>query len=414
MASRPAEAGTDDRHWRTILALLCAQVFLIHVGQQLVVPILPLYASTFGISTVAIGTMLTIQSVPRLFISVPAGHLADRYGAHRVLFVACLFAVASGATGALANGYGLLLTSRIIQGVASALSATAGLTYAATLGDAARSGRRISLYQGSHLLGNSFGPVAGGFVAEALGYRAPFAIFAVLAALTAFGLARRLPHPRSVRDPSRTDEPSIGVEVAPPGRLERKQMLTLLATGGVAISCFIGLIAAYTRSGTRNFALVLLADMRGIGESRIGLLLSGIFLANVVVLYLVGVLVDRYGARIVFVPGWLVMASGLYLMTRPSGFSVLLVGALIYGLGSGIGNSVPAMHVSSVVAPDQRGLALGLYRTFGDLGLIIGPLLMGWLIVTVGVTTGITINAVAVAVAAVAFWVFGPVKERAR
>lgn len=408
MTAEGTQRRVEERRWRSVLFLLCAQVFLIHVGQQLVVPILPLYAATFGIGAVAIGTMLTLQSIPRLFVSVPAGHYADRIGAHKVLLAAYFLAVVSALTGAVASDYGTLLASRLVQGVASGISATAGLTYAATLGDEERSGRRISLYQGAHLLGNSVGPIVGGVLAQYFGYRMPFVVYAALAAGTAIWLWRRLPDPRTMEGERR---PAHEV-AAQPSRAARGEVLRLLATGGVLISCVIGLVAAYTRSGTRNFGLVMLADLRGVSEGRIGLLLSAIFLANVAVLYLVGVLVDRFGARAVLVPGWLVMAGGLVVVTRPWGYGALLIGALIYGLGSGIGNSVPAMHISSMVPPSQRGLALGVYRTFGDAGLVIGPLLMGWLIVVVGVETGIVLNAVVVVAAAVAFWFLGPVRRR--
>ena len=407
LAFSDTESQAAERRSRSVLLLLCAQVFLIHVGQQLVIPILPLYAAAFGIGSMAIGTMLTLQSVPRLFVSVPAGHVADRFGAHRVLLAAFVLAVGSAVIGAIASDYATLLTSRVVQGVASGMSATAGLTYAASLGGAGGSGRQISLYQGAHLLGNSFGPLAGGLIAQAFGYRAPFVVYGVIAAGTALWLWRRLPDPRQVPGAATTPaDTHEGLRRPAPRDLAR-----LLLSAGVLLSCVIGLVAAFTRSGTRNFGLVMLADLRGVGEGRIGLMLSAIFLANVAVLYLVGLLVDRFGARVVFVPGWLVMAFGLYLVTRPGAYAMLLAGAVIYGIGSGIGNSVPAMHIASIVAPHQRGLALGMYRTFGDLGLILGPLVMGVLIVSVGVANGILFTAALVAVTAVVFWFLGPARK---
>ncbi len=407
------EHTPEDRELRIVMILLCAQTFFIHVGQQLVVPILPLYARTFGVSTVAIGMMLTVQSIPRLFTSVPSGHLSDRVGAHRVLLVSCLCALVSAVTGGVAVTFGMLVVSRLVQGVASAISATAGLTYVSSIGDSTRRGRRIAVFQASHLLGNSIGPVVGGLVAQVWGYRAPFAVFAVIAGGTTVLVLRRLPDHRVLRDRAATTE---GLEVqAWTGRFDRRAALRLLGSAGIALACFIGFVGAYTRSGTRNFGLVMLADLRGATEGEIGLLMSAIFFANVSVLYLTGMLVDRFGAKRVLVPGWLVMAGGLYLMTWNRGFGMLLAAVIVYGVGSGLGNSVPAMYIASVVAPHQRGVAMGIFRTFGDVGLIVGPMVMGWLIVATNVEAGITLNWILVLVALAVFAVFGPsAREKAR
>ncbi len=399
----------DDRIVRSIMLLLCAQAFLMHMGQQLVVPILPLYAQTFGVSTVAIGTMLTVQSIPRIFASIPAGHFSDRLGAHRVLLVASLFSIVSAVTGAAATTFVVLVISRVIQGVAAALSITSGLTYAAGVGTPERRGRRISIYQGANLLGNSMGPVFGGLISQAFGYRMPFMVYGVIAAIVAVWIWRGLPDPRDVLAEEPVDgAPRVRVSTG----LNAREAWALLGTVAIGVSCLVGFLAAYTRSGTRNFGLVMLADLRGATEGEIGLLMSVIFLATATVIYVAGVLVDRFGPRMVLVPGYLVMAGGMYLLTVERGFGLFLAAAVLFGLGAGLGNPVPAMYVAEVAPAHQRGTALGIFRTLSDVGLIAGPLFMGWLIVAIDVAGGILVNAAMVVVGAILFGMLGPARER--
>ncbi len=411
MDADPSGRLPEDRVVRSIMLLLCAQAFLMHMGQQLVVPILPLYAQTFGVTTVAIGMMLTIQSIPRVFASIPAGHFSDRLGAHRVLLVAGLCSVASAASGAAATTFAMLVASRVMQGIAAAVSMTSGLTYVAGVGSPERRGRRISIYQGANLLGNSMGPVFGGLVAQGFGYRMPFVVYGVIAVLVTVWIWRGLPDPRDVL----AEDPDDGASRARSNSgLSPREAWALLGTVAIGVSCLVGFVAAYTRSGTRNFGLVMLADVRGATEGEIGLLMSVIFLATAAVIYVAGMLVDRFGPRMILVPGYLVMAGGMYLLTVDGGFGVLMAGAILFGMGAGLGNPVPAMYVAEVAPAHQRGTALGIFRSVSDLGLIAGPLVMGWLIVAVGPANGILVNTAMVVVAAILFGMLGPTGDRTK
>src|SRR5512142_2155380 len=160
--------------------ILCVQVFVLHIGQSLIVPILPLYAQGFSVSVTLVGFLLTMQALPRVFANLPAGQLADRFGAHRMLAIAAGTVTFSAIAGALSPNYTVFLLTRLVQGVGTAISQTAGLTYAANVSRPDNRARFISIFQGSFLLGNSIGPTIGGTVAQYLGYRAPFWVYAAM------------------------------------------------------------------------------------------------------------------------------------------------------------------------------------------------------------------------------------------
>lgn len=93
-----------------------------------------------------------------------------------------------------------------------------------------------------------------------------------------------------------------------------------------------------------------------------------------------GRLFDQKGDNIVLVPSFIIFALGLYLLgTAHSSYALLLAGACI-GLGFGTYMSC-AQAIAIRVSPRHRmGLATSTYFIFMDLGVGLGPLLLGLLI----------------------------------
>ncbi len=187
----------------------------------------------------------------------------------------------------------------------------------------------------------------------------------------------------------------------------------MLRHSGVQWACLIGLVLAYTRSGSRDMAMALLGSNMGASESQIGLALSIVFIMNVAVLYSAGTLADRYGSKAVIVPSWLLTGVGLWLLAVAPQYSLFLIGATVYGIAAGIGGPVPAAYVVEVVDEASQGQALGLFRTFNDIGLIIGPALMGWIGDRSGISSGVLVNAGVVVAVTLVFLLFAPGKSKA-
>ncbi len=395
MTAHPDDRGATRRR---VMVLLCVQVAALHAGSSMIIPILPLFAQTFGVSLALVGVLLAVQAVPRLFVSVPAGRLADRIGAHRLLAISCLLAVVASIGSMLAPTFAFLVAMRVVQAVAAAGSQTAGLTYAASIGGASRRGRKISTYQGSFLLGNGVGPVLGGVLAEQFGYRVPFGIYAAIALMVGIWIVLRLPDPRTY-DETSADEPD-GQGGA------RMSLRTMLVTGAILTACLMGLLSAYTRSGSRDYALVVLSNERGIDTGLIGLSLTVLFLLNVAAMYCRRCLDrpvrpersdgpeldrdrDRAGAA----------------RRRSVHVWALFAAVILYGLAAGFGNSAPAVQIANSVSSSSRGAALGLYRTFNDIGLVIGAAVMALAAAVVDVTWGVWLNVALVLAAGVTYLV---------
>jgi predicted MFS family arabinose efflux permease len=159
--------------------------------QFAVVPILPTYAHTFGLSGVAQGAVLGATGLAALAVSLPAGALADRFGARRLTLWAGALMTAGVFAQALATSFPLLLGSRLVFGIGYAVVWTAGLAW---LASAVPGGSGLGGSVASAGAGGVVGPAFSGIMVQYFGLVTTFlAVAAVLAVLTTALILLRMP-----------------------------------------------------------------------------------------------------------------------------------------------------------------------------------------------------------------------------
>ena len=72
-------------------------------------------------------------------------------------------------------------------------------------------------------------------------------------------------------------------------------------------------------------------------------------------------------------------------------------------LGPGTAGPAPAAFVDDLFPERRRGLGIGLYRSAGDVGFVVGPPALGWLSDTASMSTAFQIAGFLVAAAGVIF-----------
>ena len=65
--------------------------------------------------------------------------------------------------------------------------------------------------------------------------------------------------------------------------------------------------------------------------------------------------------------------------------------SIFFGVASGVVNPAQVAIVADQASPNHRGLAVGLYRSFSDVGIITGPLIAGFLIDILNITSSFII-----------------------
>ena len=391
---------------RRILWAMMGQVFMIMLGIGLVGPIMPLYAQSFGVSAAAVGGLITAFGLARILVNVPAGRLAERIGRRPLLIGGPLLTALAALLTGLAGQFDQLLAYRFLQGLGSAAQTTAAMIVMADISTTQNRGRMMSNYQGSLLLGASVGPLVGGLVGEYFGYRMPFFVYASLAALAAVWAFFVVPETRGLAT-QRAAQPEADKPTGAPGGdapAPRGVITELLLNGNFVLISLVTTTIFFTRTGSRSTVLPLFgSDVLGLTAGQLGITFSVVALLNFVTVNFTGVLCDRYGRKAVIVPACVLSGLSLLIFSMSGSYVGFLLCAGLMGVGTGLAGPAPAAYVADLARPGQYGLTMGVYRTFGDLGVSVGPVLLGWLADQWGYAAALRTNAGMFLLAGLAF-----------
>lgn len=384
--------------------MLCVMVVLMMMGIGLVSPVLPQYARTFGVSITMVGLLTTTFGLARLVVDIPVGRLTEWVGRRPVLIAGPLVQAIGSVASGLAGNFGQLLAFRIVQGIGSSMYTTAAMITVADLSTPSNRGQVMSLYQGSLLLGAGLGPTLGGVLAQYLGLRAPFFVFGGLATLAALWGYFRLPESRSQPDREPSSETDTGHAVAHASPASAGGLMPLLRNPNFLLVSMVTFGFFFMRTGARNQILPLLAyDRLGLTPGSIGFALTVASLMNFLTLMVAGGLSDRVGRKAVITPGCLITAVSLFMLTQSGSYGSLLLSCVAMGIGTGIAGPTPSAYVADIIPRENYSGGMSLYRAIGDLGFVIGPVLLGWMADARGFDAPLLFTAVFFVVAASLF-----------
>ncbi|MCH7811325.1 MAG: MFS transporter [Chloroflexi bacterium] len=392
---------------------VCVATGLIMLGQGVISPVLPLYAKDFGVSATLVGATISVFGLARMLLNLPAGFLSDRYG-RRLLLVGGPVIVAFGSfLSASAVDIWQLLAFRFVAGAGSAMFMTGAIILVTDISTPQNRARMLGLFQGSLLLGVSIGPALGGLTAELFNLRAPFIVVGALAAACSVWAWRALPETNPAAF-ARENGTAGGIVVQRAGVPFR----ALLTNTSFALVSLFTFSIFFTRTGSRQTVLALFGEESlGLSPGSLGAIFAMMAVLNLAMIGPSGAWADRFGRKRVIVPSAIVSASALILFALTSSLLFFLAAAVMLGIGTGLAGPAPAAYAADVIPEGARGVGMGLYRTYSDIGFVLGPLLLGWIVdATDGFGWALAFNAALVAGSALLFALFAreTVGRRAR
>jgi MFS family permease len=202
-------------------------------------------------------------------------------------------------------------------------------------------------------------------------------------------------HPAPVDDPKQ-----------PFWRRTSAQVIALMKQRAFVTVVFLNMAFFWIVAGAYDTLVPLFArEGLGVSPAGVGALFGIIVAGEFLVLYPAGSLADRIGRKpvlLVALTGVAVMMAFLGWASSPVVLGVLL---LVAGLTSGATASTPSAMLSDVVPESGSGTAVGVFRFFGDLGFVLGPLVAGLSTSAFGFRAAFAIMALPVVVAlALVIW----------
>lgn len=332
------------------------------MGVSSITPILPSVSAHFAITPEQASMLITVFTLPGVFLTPVFGILADWYGRRRVLVpVLTLFGIA-GTACFFTETFSTLLVLRGLQGIGAASLGAMNVTIISDLFHGQDRTTALGYNSAVLSLGATLYPAIGGAMAL-IGWRYPF-LLPLLAFPTALLVLFRLDTPK----------PDRSLDVAAYFRGVRKSLrsrkirtMFLLST-----STFLLLYGPLL-----TFLPFFMEDRFGSDSWVIGIVLASTSIGNLVSGAMLGRLSARFTPVQMLLFSYLIYAGALVgIPFMPQAWS-LSIPAILFGAAIGINNPNIQTLIAKTVRPEQRAAILSINGMVLRLGQTVGPLLMG-------------------------------------
>jgi MFS transporter, FSR family, fosmidomycin resistance protein len=344
-------------------ALVAGVAHALHDGYtDLIYILLPLWQAEFGLSFAALGALRSVFVGAMAGLQIPAGFMAERYGAALILALGTALAGLGYCLAGMSTGFTMLLGALLIGGIGSSTQHTIASSLVARSFAGPYSLRALGAYNFAGDLGKMTLPAVLSLMLLVMAWRPALGLLGILGIAIAAVILFVAPRyePEDVATSPRTQRADIGREPQP------------FAFG---ILTTLGVIDSATRMGFLLFLPFVLTD-KGATLQTVGLAMTLVFAGGAA-----GKLVCAFiGARIgvistVWLTEGLTAAGIIALFPLPLWGALILlplIGVALNGTSSVLYGSVP-----DLVRPQWRTRALSIFYT-GTIGSsAIAPVLFG-------------------------------------
>jgi len=340
----------------------------------------PLQALREGYSPWAVGLLMALFAAAPVLLALHAGRMADRLGYHRPVYIAaalCASGMASAVGSTWLTGwphFAMLCAAATLAGSGANLGM---LTIQRTAGLAARDAtERVRIFSWLGIapsFANVLGPVSVGFMIDAQGFGAAYAMLLALPLATVL-TARQVPV-LALRTP-----PAVVSDRSSWDLLQAPGFKRLLAINWLLSTCW----------DVHSFAVPILGHERGMTASAIGLVLGSFTLSVTAVRLVIPAIAHRLDETTVLRAAML--GTACVFAVYPLAYAPWVMGCCAVVLGLTLG-AVQPMIMSTLyrLTPDQRhgealafrSMALNASSTvmpllFGATGAIVGAAVLFW------------------------------------
>lgn len=338
---------------RDFILTFVSQFSMSSVSQTLMTT-LPLYLSMLQATEVEIGVLIGSLSVASLVLRPLVGRLLLRTPEKTFMIGGSLLFAISSAAYLIAPPFWPLLLVRMLQGVGLASFNTASVTFIANITSESRRGQSLSYFFLSFNIALALAPTCGMFVVNHFGFVVLFAICIGLSLCSLFTVSKLENRaPTALAEDSNESEFQIVTRIFPP------TFMFLLA------HIIWGALAAF-------FPLFAVSQ----GVSNPGLFFGAYAIVLILARGLGGGIIDLYSRKKILLPCLASYVIGMMVLAFSKTLPMFIVVAVITGAGHAF--LMPCLMAYALdLAGVSRGPAMGIISAMGDLGMGVGPVLMG-------------------------------------
>jgi EmrB/QacA subfamily drug resistance transporter len=388
---------------------------IILVSQTAVPLAIPSVMAELGVGSNTAQWVLTASLLPLAGLMVLGGRLGDLFGLRRIFLVGCIAFASASLLAGLAPTFEVLVAARALQGAGGALLLPTSVAIVSSVAGRGSAGRALGMLGGAAAVAGALGPIIGGSLTGAFGWRGvmlvnlPLSVISVFVTLVVVRRDAR-PTARSRIDFTGAILLSVtligivfGVTQSQTWGWSSTGVIVALAAAAIAGVAFViaerriavPLLDFRLLAQHRNYAGATISQgLGGMIEMGLGIILPLLLILNlgmnptvaglallpttlpmVVVAPLAGRWYDKVGGRLPLMTGFGILAvSGLALMFAANGrnFALLIPGLLLYGIGLAIVLTVNDPVSLDSVPQRDHGQASGVSATAEQFGGALG------------------------------------------
>ena len=344
---------------------------LIMTGRGMLVPVVPLYLREAGLSYTLVTVVLAASGLGAVIGGLPAGSWSRRVGPELLFVSATAVSAVTVALLGVSTAVFALMAFQLGAGVGAAGVRISAQMLVNAAAPTRLRGRGMSMLGGGVRVAMFVGPLIGGVSVDVVGFTATFALCGVM---TLAGLVPFLTVRRARPVGRRFDRPTVEVS---------NLRAALASHAGLLLLAGVGTALVMTVRAGRNVVVPLIGDDLGLSATAVGVLVAIGTGADLLLFPVSGWLMDRHGRLFAIVPAFTLLGAGMLVL----GASSTTSGAVVAGVVMGVGNGMSAgtmLTLGGDLAPPDAGPFLAALGTMQDLGVVVGPIVVGWLADTAG------------------------------
>ncbi|RIX53981.1 MFS transporter [Paenibacillus nanensis] len=356
-----------DKHheplWTKSFISITICSFLLFLNLQMLLSSFPAYVTNeLNAGNIAVSLVTSLFALSAIASRFMTAAFMRKFSRDWLLLTGILLGALTTAVYSLSGSVGSLLVMRVGYGIGFGMASTILPTLVSQIIPAKRMGEGIGYFGLSTSLAMSVGPMIGMNMMNNLGF-GPLTIAGTAALLLSLPI---LFFSQLISLSFRTGKPAARSEASVQNRGGFNHKLWFPA--------LLNALLSITYSGLLSF-IVLFGQFAGLEQ--VGLF----FLFNTVTIVLIrpisGRLFDRKGPVPVLIPAGLSVAVSMLVLSYSDQMVMLIVSALLYGLGFGAIQPTIQAWMLRVSTKEQYGAANSMFYNSTDFGVAVGALLLG-------------------------------------
>ncbi|KPK88445.1 MAG: hypothetical protein AMJ94_15075 [Deltaproteobacteria bacterium SM23_61] len=358
--------------WFILIIILLASMAA-PLNQFKVPPVMPLLMEAFGRSAAQAGLLMSLFAITGLFLAIPAGFIFQRLGYRLTGMIAILSLVIGAALGAVTRGFDIMLVSRFIEGMGMCLMSVVAPAVIALWFSREKRGKAMGVWAIWVPLGSTLMFLLAPALAGRWDWPGVWWFGCIYAVGVGFLYLLFIKPGRA--KPSKTEGKESSSELPTQGLARVLSNRDLWLTSFL-FGCFNFVFIAFV-----TWAPTFLQQVRGITLARAAFSVSLTTILTIIACPTSGWVSDRIGTRkwVAVIP--MALIAPLFPLSFSAGETGFWVLAILVGF---IGGFVPPGVFSGAVETvgDERlsGMAMAVILIGQNAGMLLGPLVMGWVI----------------------------------